>query len=788
VIGLPFADRDRPELQQLVGLLLDTHVIRFSLSDATTFEHVIAQTRSEVAESYAHKDLPFELVVDAVQPERGSGHMPLCQVMVNWIEPSSRLSSLVLEGLFTQGLLPHDKTAKFDISISFSDSNRGIEFEIEYDIDLFEATTIERLAVHFECLLEEATANPTCPVGRLPLLTKDEQREWLISLNDTTADYGKDHCIHQLFEKQAASNPEAVAVVFEEKDFTYAELNSRANQLANYLISQGAGPEILVGICMERSLELIVGLLAILKSGGVYLPLDPTYPIERLRFMLKDSAAPILLTQEKLLNQLPNYECHIMCVDRDWSEVNSLNKENPDTAASVFSPAYAIYTSGTTGIPKGVLLPHVTLINLLSNDEPAKHGSRVAQFTSISFDVSLQEIFYACLSGNTLVVVDDDTRLRPQAFAAFIQEKGITDLFVPNTVLHYLVQAVVEEKLHLKSLTNIFQAGEALTITPVLRTFFENHPTCRLHNHYGPAESHVVTAHRLPMDVSKWSNKPSIGSPISNTRVYILDSQQNLLPVGVPGEIHLAGVGVAKGYLNRVELTEKKFVPNPFSEQPEELMYRSGDLARYLPDGNIEFMGRIDHQVKIRGFRIELGEIESVLTEHPAVVQAVVQARENTPGDKRLVAYVVPAESEFEDIDSLRASLRERLPDYMLPAAYVVLDHLPLTPNGKIDRRALPKPKYDRTNLGGEYVAPRDALEEQIAGVWCEVLKLDQVGVHDSFFELGGHSLLAFQIIARLAERVKVELPLRRIFDAPTVSGVAVELKKMLDKSGTPEG
>jgi amino acid adenylation domain-containing protein len=785
VFGLPIADRDRPELQYLVGLLLDTHVIRFSLSDETLFQDVLAQTRSEVAESYAHKDLPFELVVDAVQPERNSKHMPLCQVLLNWSEASTRLKSLKLEGLSTEGLLLHDQTAKFDISVSFTDSNQGIHFEIEYDSVLFEAETIRRMAGHFQRLLEGATSNPACPVGSLPLMTDSEQSEILTVWNDTATDYPHDRCIHQLFEDQVLLTPDAVAVAFEDEELSYNELNLRANSLARYLISQGAGPEVPVGLCMERSLDVIVGLLAILKTGGVYVPLDPTYPKERLAFMLKDTAAKIVLTQEKLLNQLPKHEGRTLCLDRDWLDLRTDKSENPVSTISGTSLAYVIYTSGSTGTPKGILLPHTTLVNLLSEGALTKRSGRVAQFTSISFDVSLQEIFYALLSGNTLVVMDDETRLRPEAFAAFMKDKAITDLFVPNTVLHYFIQAAMEAKLHLKALTNIFQAGEALTVTPLVRAFFENHPDCRLHNHYGPAESLVVTTHKMPRDPGTWIDNPTIGKPVSNTRVYILDRQQTLVPIGVPGEIYLASAGLARGYLNRQELNAKKFVPDPYSGLSGERMYRTGDLARYLPDGNIEFIGRVDFQVKIRGLRIELGEIETMLSEHPAVDQVVVLAREDALGDKRLVAYVVPTEAVFCGTEPLQAFLSERLPDYMLPAAYVVLERLPLTPNSKIDRLALPKPQYDQRNLGGKFVPPRNPLEELIAGVWCEVLKLKQVGVYDNFFQLGGHSLLATQAVARLEKLVKAELPLRRFFEAPTVYALAIELKRAMSKDGT---
>jgi amino acid adenylation domain-containing protein len=545
------------------------------------------------------------------------------------------------------------------------------------------------------------------------------------------------------------------------------------------LIGLGVGPEVLVGICVERSLELIVGLIAILKAGGAYVPLDPSYPKERLAFMLKDTQAPVLLTQHALLGQLPHYASHLLCLDREWPQIAAQLTTDPPCRTTAESLAYVIYTSGSTGEPKAILLPQATLVTLMAWHRQGASGGRVAQFTSISFDVSLQEIWHALLFGKTLIVVDSDTRLQPEKFAAFLQENAITDLFAPNVVLEYLAQAVVGAKRNLPALAHVYQAGEALTITPVVQEFFENHPACRLHNHYGPAESHVVTAQTLSANPATWPYRPTIGTPIANTRINILDRYGRPVPIGVTGEIYLGGAGLARGYLNRPELTAERFVPDPFATEPSARMYRTGDRARYLPDGNIEFLGRVDDQVKIRGYRIEPGEIESLLAKHPAVRQAVVIAREDTPGDMCLVAYVVSADASLTDTELLRTHLRERLPEYMRPAAYVLLEHLPLSANGKIDRKALREPEYGGDRAGDTYVPPRNAIEEIVAEIWQDVLKVERVGVHDNFFELGGHSLLATQVLARLAKLLKIELPLRRMFEAPTIAELAIEVERV---------
>jgi amino acid adenylation domain-containing protein len=777
-VGTPIAGRRRYELERLIGFFANTLVMRVNLAGEPTFRELLSRVRESALGAYTHQDVPFEKLVEALAPPRDPSRNPLFQVM--FVMQNAPASTFVLKSVRASRVPLGQRYAKFDLLLSIGETPAGLRGSWEYSTDLFDSATIERMGQHFERLLQSIVADPQQRISRLPLLDAAERHQLLVEWNHTTADYRSDRGIHQLFEERAARAPQAIAVVYQNREFTYGELNVRANQLAHYLIDLKVGTEIRVAVCLERSLELIIALLAILKAGGVYLPLDPTYPKKRLEFMLKDTAAPVLLTQQKLAGRLPPQDGRTVCIDADWPAIAEYSQTNPQITFAADSLAYIIYTSGSTGFPKGVAVPQATLLNLMGWHSQGTPDGRVAQLTSICFDVSLQEILFALTSGKTLIVVDDETQLQPDKLVRFIHDAEITDLFAPNVVLEHLAKATLDAQLHLTTLCNIYQAGEALTITSVLREFFQKHPGCRLHNHYGPTESHVATAVTLPAAPESWPYRPVIGVPINNVHIYILDKPGEPVPVGVPGELCIGGVMLARGYLNHSPLTAEKFVPDPFSGVRGARMYRTGDMARYLPDGNIEYLGRIDLQVKVRGFRIELGEIETVLAEHPAVRQAVVILREDMPGDKRLVAYVVAADVAGVTSESLRGFLRERLPEYMLPSAYVVLEQLPLTANGKVDRRTLPAPLHEDSVAP----APPHSLEELITEVWREVLRLDRVDVHDNFFELGGHSLLAAQVFARLGKLLKIELSLRRFFEAPTVSALAAEVEEMLGVSG----
>ncbi|MHC5860251.1 amino acid adenylation domain-containing protein [Nostoc sp.] len=640
-----------------------------------------------------------------------------------------------------------------------------LSLRILYDGSRFDGETINRMMGHFVTLLEGMVTNIEQTVSEIPMLTAAEQRQLLV-WNDTQVDYPH-KCIAQLFEEQVERTPDAVAVSFQSQQLTYQQLNSQANQLAYHLQKLGVKPEVRVGICVERSLSMVIGLLAILKAGGAYVPLDPRSPQERLTYMLSDSQASVLLTDSSIT--LSGQPLTVVCLDTLNFCQNS--QENPVSGVIPENLAYVMYTSGSTGKPKGVAMSHRSLVNLLywQMGESALSCAKTLQFASISFDVSFQEIFSTWCSGGTLVVITAEIQKDGFALLQLIAKEKIERLFLPFVALQQLANAASIAKSYPASLRQIMTAGEQLQVTPVLVNFFRELPGCTLQNQYGPTESHVVTSFTL----KDASPLPPIGRAIANTQIYILDSHLQLLPIGVAGELYIGGVAIARSYINSPELTAEKFIDKDGSR-----LYKTGDRARYLPDGNIEFLGRIDNQVKVRGFRIELGEIETVLAVHPQVREAVVIPREDEPGNKRLVAYIVP--KQHLDTSELLCYLKQKLPEYMLPSAFVKLLDVRLTPSGKIERRALPAPLSRETrNVSTELIPPRTATEEVLAEIWSDVLGLEQVGIYDNFFALGGHSLSAMQVISRLRETFKVELPISCLFDYPTV----VELDQQILES-----
>jgi amino acid adenylation domain-containing protein len=757
IVGSPIAGRNRVETKGLIGLFVNTLAMRAYLGGNPSFRELLGRVREVALGAYAHQDLPFEKLVEELQLERDLSRMPLFQVM--FALHKAPIQGLEFPGLTLNSLEVHSSTAKFDLTLELEETSEGISGWFEYNIDLFDATTIARMANHFQTLLEGIVANPKQHLSDLPLLTAEERHQLLMEWNDTQTDYPKNVCTHQLFETQGVRTPDAIAVVFEDQELTYRELNCRANQLAHYLQTLDVGPEVLVGICVERSFDMIIGLLGILKAGGAYVPIDPAYPEERIAYMLDDSRLPVLLTQQKLVASLPEHQARVVCLDSDWEEISAQRELPLFTGVTPENLAYVIYTSGSTGKPKGVLIAHRGLCNLaqaqikLFDVQP---DSCVLQLATFSFDASIWEIVMALCSGARLCLGTRESLQPGQPLLGLLQQQEITHL----TLVPSALAALPSEEL--PALQNIIVAGEPCPSSLVAqwsggRRFF---------NAYGPTESTVcatVAQGFEGMDVLP------IGRPIDNTQVYILDRYLQPVPIGVPGELYIASVGLAKGYLNHPDLTAEKFISNPFSDNPNSRLYKTGDKARYLPDGNIEFLGRIDNQVKVRGFRIELGEIEVVLAEHPAVRETVVTAREDIPGNKRLVAYVVPNQEQTPTTDELCRFLKQKLPDYMVPSAFVFLDILPLTPNGKIDRRALPAPDPLRPDLEETFVAPRTPTEQQIADIWTQLLKLEQIGIHDNFFALGGHSLLATQVISRLRQGFGIELPLQTLFVAPTV-------------------
>ena len=764
LVGAPVAGRNRTDVEELIGFFINTVVLRTDCSGDPSFRELLGRVRKVALDAYAHQDLPFEKLVEELHPQRNSSRSPLFQVMFAFQNAQETAPSLA--GLTVTSLNVESETAIFDLSLLMVEEANSLKATLEYNTDLFDAATMSRMRDHFQILLEGIAANPEHRLSDLPLLTQTEKQRLLVEWNDTKRDYPRDKCIHELFEAQVERSPDATAVVFQSRELTYRELNRRANQLAHYLRKLGVGPDVIVGICMERSIEMVLALLAILKAGGAYMPIDPDYPKDRAAFMLEDAAAAVLLSQQRLIERLPHHGVMAIPLDTEWEAIAHESDENPASGVTAGNLAYVIFTSGSTGTPKGAMNIHRGICNRLLWMQDAYEltaADHVLQKTPFSFDVSVWEFFWPLLTGARLIVAQSGGHRDSAYLVKLIAEQEITTLhFVPSMLQVFLEQEGLEI---LSCLRRVICSGEALPFELQERFFLRL--GAELHNLYGPTEASV--------DVTFWacqreSDRRSvpIGRPIANTEIYLLDSHLQPIPTGVPGELYIRGDGVARGYLNRPELTAEKFIPSPLGNDPGARLYRTGDLARRLPDGSIEFLGRTDHQVKIRGFRIELGEIEAALGQHPEVREAIVLAREDIPGEKRLVAYVV-AQRVFP-ITELRGFLAEKLPEHMVPSAFVFLDALPLTSNGKIDRRNLPAPDQSRPEQENSFVAPRTSVEELLARIWGEVLKLDQVGIHDNFFALGGHSLLLTQIASRIQRAFLVSLPLRILFDAPTVA------------------
>jgi amino acid adenylation domain-containing protein len=765
-VGTPISNRNRVETEGLIGFFVNTLVLRTDLSGNPSFRELLRRVRAVSLEAYSHADLPFEKLVEELRPERQLSHNPLFQVM--FVLQDAMMPTPELPGLTVSPHRVDTGTALFDLTLFMRDTERGLSGFLEYAADLFDAVSVKRLVRHLQSVLQGIVADPDQRLLDLPLLTEAERHQLLVAWNDTQADYAKESCIHELFEAQVAQTPEAVAVVCGESQLSYRELNTRANQLAHYLGALGVGPEVRVGICLERSLELAVGLLGILKAGGAYVPLDPSYPGERLTFMLADAGAAVLVTRARLEESLPAHAAQVVCLDTGWDTVARESEVNPASGVTAANLAYIIYTSGSTGRPKGVAIEHrstVTLLEWAGELYTPDQLAAVLASTSTCFDLSIFELFVPLRWGGRVVLVENVLHLPTQLAAQ--------EVTLVNTVSSAMV-ALLSVGGMPASVQTVNLAGEPLQNT-LAQQIYRCATVRRVFNLYGPSEATTYSTFTLVRKGA--SESPSLGRPIANTQIYVLDAHLEPVPIGVPGQIYIGGEGLARGYVNRPELTAERFIPHPFSPEPGARLYMTGDLARYLPDGNIEFLGRLDHQVKIRGFRIEPGEIEAVLGQHPAVHQAVVLSREEQPGDKRLVAYVVPTRERTPTVDELRRFLHPKLPEYMVPSAFMLLHSLPLTPSGKIDRHALPAPDQLCPSGGSTFVAPRTPVEGVLPGIWAEVLGLEQVGAYDNFFEIGGHSLTATQVISRVRRAFDIELPLRRLFETPTVAGLAVSIE-----------
>jgi amino acid adenylation domain-containing protein len=779
-IGSGIANRRWRETENLIGMIINTIVLRADAAGNPSFLEFLSRIRELTLEAYAHQDIPFDKVVEALQPERDLSRNPLFQVIFGFHDaplPALKLPGLELE--LHEGL--NNQSAKFDLSvivIPYPEQRVGLNQEVrpeeitlvwEYNTDLFDASTITRMIGHYQTLLQAIVLYPTYSLNDLPLLTLAEQRQLLIEWNDTALDVQSDY-IHHLVEVQAQRNPEAAAIVYGSQQLSYQELNQRANQLAHYLQKSGVGVEVVVGICLERSPELVIGLLSILKAGGVYLPLDPDYPPQRCALMLATAQATLLLTTSTLATRFAEQPVHSICVDTEQASITAQPTTKPTSALEPTNLAYIIYTSGSTGTPKGVQIPHCGLSNLVSWHQQTfklTSSDRATQLASVSFDAFGWEIWPYLATGATVYIVEDEIRTAPLQLRDWLVEHEITISFLPTPLAESLLD---EEWLAQLALRTLLIGGDTLRRVPAKPLPFP------LVNNYGPTENTVVATSGVISTAQQEPGKPHIGCPIANTHVYVLDQQMQPVPIGVAGELYIGGAGLARGYQGRPDLTAERFLPNPFINQPGARLYKTGDIVRYRADGKLDFLGRNDQQIKIRGFRIELGEIEIALCQHPAIKEAVVIPHESGSGNKRLIAYIVLAPEQQLEQAELHPFLRARLPEYMLPTLFIRLDALPLLPNGKIDRQALPSPDEHEKAPEKAYVAPRSPLEETLAHIWEQVLGVERVGIYDNFFEVGGHSLLATQVISRVRDVLQTELAVRHLFEAPTVAGLAMSL------------
>jgi len=783
-IGTYIANRNRSEIERLIGFFVNTLVMRTDISGNPSFRELLGRIHKVTFDAYAHQDLPFEKLLEILQPERDMSHTPLFQVM--FVLQNMPIPTLELPDLTLHPLSFEHRRANFDLTLWMYEVSGRLVGSMEYSRDLFDDATISRMIDHFQILLESIIADPDQSISVLPILPKKERHQLLVGWNDTAADYPQDKCIHELFEAQVKRTPNAVALVFEDRQMTYQELNQCANQLAHYLQALGVGPEVLVGICIERSIKMIVGLMGILKAGGAYVPLDPTYPPERLAFMLEDARVSLVLTEQRLIENLSKNKLNTVCLDTDWEAITQQSLDNPTSEVMAENLAYIIFTSGSTGRPKGVMIEHGSLVNytnIASDEFGISPQDRVLQFASINFDASAEEIYPCLTRGATLVLRDDSMLGSSSLFLQKCQEGRLTVLDLPTAYWHELTDELSSGTLTLPERLRLVIIGGERALPERLKIWREQvGERIRLLNTYGPTEATIVST-MCDLTVSVESDdsvkEVPIGKPVSNVQAYVLDQNLQPVPIGVPGELHIGGLGLARGYLDQPELTATKFIQSPYEENQNTRLYKTGDLVRYLPDGNMEFLGRIDDQVKVRGFRIELGEIETALNQHMDVRESVIKIFQDGQGQNRLAAYFVVNGNAAPSIREVRDFLKQSLPEYMIPSTFVSMKALPLTPNGKVDRKALPEPESFVLDQEANYEEPRTDLERTVAAIWQEVLNLEKVGVHNNFFELGGHSLKVTRVLSRLRATLNIDLPLVSLFQAATVAAQAELIEKI---------
>lgn len=801
-IGTPIANRNRSEIEPLIGFFVNSLVLRTNLSGNPTFRELLNRVKEVTLEAYAHQDLPFEKLVEELHPERNLSIHPLFQVV--FALQNAPMEALDLPGLTLSSMDIDFKTTRFNLEFHLWESTdsfrslwgekwehtEGLRGIVVYNTDLFNEATINRLVGHFKSLLEATITHPDMSIYELSLLSPTEQHQVVVEWNNTVADYPKNLCVHQLFEKQVELCSQSIAVTYENQEITYKKLNNRSNQLAHYLRRLGVKSGVSVGIYLKPSLEMIIAMLGILKSGGAYVPLDTSYPDERLKFMIEDAQLAVVLTDHTLLKGDVLSNPNLVYLDQDWQTIEQESQDNLSCESDSDQLAYIIYTSGSTGKPKGVTIPHKAINRLLFNTNYIKidASDKIAQVSNTSFDAATFEIWGALLHGAQLVGINREVTLSPQDFAHQLHQKGISIMFLTTALFQQMARSVPQA---FASLRYLLFGGEAVNPRWV-RKILKHQPPQNLIQVYGPTESTTFATYYKVKYVPEDATYIPIGRPLTNTQIYLLDKHLKPVPIGVIGELFIGGEGLAKGYLNRPDLIAEKFITSPPIISPQ-CLYKTGDLARLKSDGNLEFMGRIDHQVKIRGYRIELEEIEAVLSQHPLVVENSVLIWEEIPDDKQLVAYVVPdlcqtSKKQEQDLAFLlQQFLKEKLPSYMIPSAFVVLDALPLTHNGKVNRLALKELEQVSFVNKDDYVSPRTTVEELLGQIWSKVLGKQSIGVYDNFFELGGHSLLATQLTSRIRDAFKIEMPVRQLFEAPTIASLAkyIETINWVEKGNT---